>query len=741
MAGTITKELKRAGKPAKRRAPKACERCRIRKVRCDIALRQQPCTNCALDEVVCVDTPPRRRASDDGHPRKRRKKKEANIPESNNDDLDSAFAADLVQLPELTSPPTMTVDPSLQTNTGETSEEPVVPTHHIENHFPDFTSGLLKDGDVSIQTGVPSPAPSTGEIMGLGQPLIGDILLPNFVTPIKPGKCHQYSAFLGSERAFELPPPKLRNAIISSYVQFVHPQLPLVDIHEVLQALATDGKVANVSILLLQSILLSGSAFVEAEYLVEAGYQSRMGLRKELADKVRLLYDFDCETDRFVLIQSLILMTSWQEKGDEVKHLRHWLGIAYNIALFIGLNKDPTNSNLSMRRKILWRRLWWSFYIRDRMLALGLRHPPIIPFEACEMPDLTMADFDIRPTNNAVFSTFENCGLLHDLDQQNRLAEVCIAQLKLCHYVSHVLKARHKSIVPKFGCTTTRTLLSVPKSSKTNTPEIQTCAQQLSSWFHDLAMWLKYKSPPSLNFSPEQDILIFHCALLNLCYYSLVCTLHRPWPPPILRALPAREVCSQRKSRHAANAIVSILKDLQIQEMIQFLPTSGLTFLVQAAVTHLSDSTTNIGPLRQQSRQYLESCLEFVDCLMEVHAYAFFAKSFLLAAAAKLYQEPRFSRRLASISITESDTRNTSLSVPSLEMNTPYVDGDALQLSKEPIFPPGQDRGVLIDESYEVTTDNGSQGSMFDVFDFGLLDFDPDMPFEVENGQFDLMLV
>ncbi|RVX65940.1 hypothetical protein B0A52_09825 [Exophiala mesophila] len=735
-------EVKRVGKPTKRRAPKACERCRVRKVRCDIALRQQPCTNCALDDVSCVDAPPRRRAIDDGIARRRRKKKASNIPDSSSTDLDPAFATDIVQLPELTSPHTMIVNPSAQAHIDEPSTGPLLPTHHLENHFPDFTSGLLKDGDVSNQTGVPSPVPSTGETMGLGceQPVIGDILLPNFVTPIKPGRCHQYSSFLAAERAFELPPPRLRNAIITSYVHFVHPQLPLVDVHEVLLALASDGKAANVSILLLQSILLAGSAFVETEYLVEAGFQDRMDLRKQLANRVRILYDFDCETDRFILIQSLILMTSWQEKGDEVKHLRHWLGIAYNIALFIGLNKDPTNSNLSMRRKILWRRLWWSFYIRDRMLALGLRHPPIIPFDACEMPDLTTSDFDIRSTDAAVSSTFENCGLLHDLDQQQRLAEVCVAQLKLCHNVSHVLKARHKTIVPKFGCTTTRTLLSVPKSSKTNTPEIQKCAHQLSSWFHDLAMWLQYKSPPSLNFSPEQDILIFHCALLNLCYYSLVCTLHRPWPPPILRALPAGEVCSQRKSRHAANAIVSILKDLQVQEMIQFLPTSGLTFLVQAAVTHLSDSTTHIEPLRQQSRQNLESCLEFVDCLMEVHAYAFFAKSFLLAAAAKLYQDPRFSRRLASISVTGSTTQNATPSVPSLDLNTPYIDGNDLQISKTSLFSSEKDRSLMLDDNLEVATDSGSQGSMFDVFDFGLLDFDSNMPFEIENGQLDLLL-
>lgn len=65
------------------------------------------------------------------------------------------------------------------------------------------------------------------------------------------------------------------------------------------------------------------------------------------------------------------------------------------------------------------------------MLAMSLRHAPVIPAEDCETPDLNKEDFDIHPATIEVLSGFENCGLLHDMDQQYRLAEVCIAQQKL----------------------------------------------------------------------------------------------------------------------------------------------------------------------------------------------------------------------------------------------------------------------------------------------------------------------
>lgn len=49
------------GRPAKRRASKACQCCRSRKVRCDVVESGIPCTNCRLDEVECCVTEGKRR--------------------------------------------------------------------------------------------------------------------------------------------------------------------------------------------------------------------------------------------------------------------------------------------------------------------------------------------------------------------------------------------------------------------------------------------------------------------------------------------------------------------------------------------------------------------------------------------------------------------------------------------------------------------------------------------------------
>jgi hypothetical protein len=45
----------------KRRASKACQCCRSRKVRCNVTEHGAPCTNCRLDEVDCIVSESRRK--------------------------------------------------------------------------------------------------------------------------------------------------------------------------------------------------------------------------------------------------------------------------------------------------------------------------------------------------------------------------------------------------------------------------------------------------------------------------------------------------------------------------------------------------------------------------------------------------------------------------------------------------------------------------------------------------------
>ena len=60
-AGANTGRVAKARFFTKRRAAKACQCCRARKVRCNVTEHGAPCTNCRLDEVECVVSEGRRK--------------------------------------------------------------------------------------------------------------------------------------------------------------------------------------------------------------------------------------------------------------------------------------------------------------------------------------------------------------------------------------------------------------------------------------------------------------------------------------------------------------------------------------------------------------------------------------------------------------------------------------------------------------------------------------------------------
>ncbi|KAJ9602866.1 hypothetical protein H2200_012646 [Cladophialophora chaetospira] len=640
-----------------------------------------------------------------------------------------------------TSPSESCTSPSLSRSGAsrvsvETSQSSVAPLPDSnEDLFPDFTTSLLPGTDPDDITGSTEQQASR-DIIQEGPDRVGSRnwqkFLPCFIRPITSQRTYSYHDFLKSKDAFSIPALKLRNAIISRYVEFVYPQLPVIELHDVLNAVATNGKKGKISLLLFQSILLAGSAYVDIEYVFEAGYRSRLALREQLAERVRLLYDFDCETDRLILVQSLILMTSWQEKGDEVKHLRHWISVAHNIALLLGLNRDPYTLPIPAGRKRLWKRIWWSLYLRDRTLALGLRQSPLIASSECVLPDLDRADFEIQTAEPEVCSTFTECGLLRDLDQQERLVEVCIAQLKLSHHLSDILQARYTTYAPKMGCTKLNALVLVPKPPAVDADDVQTCSRDIDQWWRELPEHMKYRSRLSLSFDPGQGVLMLHCSILNMFYYALVCALHRPYPSPILRSLSASETCFQRKSLHAADAIMSILGELQVHDLICFLPTQGITMMMQAAITFLGDSNSSTAFLQTRSQQSLEACLQILQIIRDVHTYSFWATNLLTTAASKLYQRCRGVKRILNVSPGIEETANYAMDGSDA--------GHGVTLSPASL----REKSRLI-EGFELSGDHGANIIAQHTYeepigDFEYPDFiDPYLTFE-HSGGMDLFL-
>jgi hypothetical protein len=113
--------------------------------------------------------------------------------------------------------------------------------------------------------------------------------LPEYLKPLPQRMTSVDIDYLFAKGALSLPDVAVRNALLRSYLEYVHPYMPLVEVHELLRII-NDGTGASgrISLLLFQAIMFAGTAFVDIEYLRSAGYPNRKTARKAFFQKARV---------------------------------------------------------------------------------------------------------------------------------------------------------------------------------------------------------------------------------------------------------------------------------------------------------------------------------------------------------------------------------------------------------------------------------------------------------------------
>lgn len=332
-------------------------------------------------------------------------------------------------------------------------------------------------------------------------------------------------------------------------------------------------------------------------------------------------------------------MTYWYETPDDQKDTWHWMGVSLSLAHTIGLHRDPSNSGMGPRRKQLWKRIWWSTYTRDRLIALGMRRPMRVKDDDCDVPMLTLDDFEFKKFPPEVLNMLGECELLTNTEYQRHLAMMFVEKAKLCLCVSHVLSAQYSVLSHRFGGTTETTMMLVPKKSEAGTIQVQKCDEELEQWHANLPSEIRYTPLEGISsLSPAESSLQLHRSLLRMIYLTTSSALHRPqvlpaMPSPAVEA--ALQEVSRSKVRYAAIEITNTAQRLHQLDLTRYLPTAGVTVLLPAVIIHLLDVKSNDANVRMASLQQFYRCMRILQRLREIYASADFATSFLEAAIRK----------------------------------------------------------------------------------------------------------
>ncbi len=375
-------------------------------------------------------------------------------------------------------------------------------------------------------------------------------------------------------------------------------------------------------------------------------------------------------------------MTYWYETPDDQKDTWHWMGVAISLAHTIGLHRNPEKSNMDPKRQRLWKRIWWSCFMRDRLIALGMRRPTRIKNQDYDVPMLTIEDFELDPLPEDSACLSRDCLLAWDTEKWRQIAIMCIEKAKLCLCISHVLSAQYSVLNNNLGGVTadgnvTTTMMLLPKKQDAETCEVETCDLELDEWMDGLPDNLKYPEVSDTKVDREDEVFVVHRALLNMIYLTTLSALHRPQVlPSAPGAWPARNNgtemhdLSRKKVRHAAAEITRTAQDLHQLNLVRYLPTTGVTVLLPAVIIHLLDIKASNEDMRRASLQGFCQCMQVMQKLRESYASADYATQFLEAAIRKvdiqvsLPISPDKQRRVPNLASSVGAGRQTALTPP-----------------------------------------------------------------------------
>lgn len=496
------KEVKSSEKPKaytikykRPRGSRACTVCRARKVRCDAEIHI-PCTNCITFGCECVLPETKKRGqTQDLKPQKKRAKEEER------EEPVHTHVHHQQHTPEV--PP---MSPAQTVNAvALLAAEPI---HNISQVSvpPSLTLNYKTRPSMHKKDMLNSKAKAA--LTFVGHSSIGAMTLrlgQNHVQLTEDlfEASDNYSAdsveleILKMRGAFLLPPKPLALDIIESYFEHIHPLMPVINRTEFMRKF--NDPEDSPSLMLLQAVLLCGSRVLNNPQLFDSKGLSNLA-SLTFFRRAKSLYETNYESDPVLIIQTVILIgLYWEGPEDVTRNSFYWTRVGVGLAQGFGFHRDVSASpSLSAADKKVWRRIWWCLFEKDRNVAIAFGRPPTINLTDCDVPMLSIDDFNENEPENGLVSPYP------------------VNEVQALYFIHLVKLAEITGIIIKHQYTVKAELMKrVNKFSV-----IQHCDMLMGIWFTNL--------PPELLFSlTDPSKQSFYACLLNAQYYNRLYLIHR----------------------------------------------------------------------------------------------------------------------------------------------------------------------------------------------------------------------
>ncbi|KAF8450778.1 fungal-specific transcription factor domain-containing protein [Boletus edulis BED1] len=409
------------------------------------------------------------------------------------------------------------------------------------------------------------------------------------------------SVFFGKLRALpgadevEYPDEDLCNKLIDTYFERLHFLMPMLDKPSFMARYKRlMGKRSDTAFIQVEAPFMSivfaifaCTARLVNDQRLTSDRLDDGGMGMDFYERALILHYISHASIQVFHVQSLILMSSFLCSINCLPQAWLLVGQAVRSAQDLGLHRSPRRLSISSIEKETRRKIWWSVYCLDRMLALALGRPLGIEDSDCDVELPVDADDEWLP------EYFTGVQLSQ---KPPSLMSGTIALVSLYQITGRVLRQ-----VYAIECC--KEILE-PDNRVELQRSVEALDLELTRWFEDL--------PSSFRNPSTSDKHI--CMTVVLCshYYSVRTTLHRNFLPvkrdqSVIPNSTARAVSSARSCIRLAPSINNVVPaSHHLAFFIQHLFSSAVVILLFAM--HSPDTKTAATAMDEA-----KSCLPIIE--------------------------------------------------------------------------------------------------------------------------------
>lgn len=387
--------------------------------------------------------------------------------------------------------------------------------------------------------------------------------------------------------AFLLPAQDVSDALVNTYFETIHPQLPVINKSKFLRQYYSRDQ--QPPLLLKQALFCAASRACQHPALLDSNGLPEVATLT-FYKRARALFEVDYETDRVVSVSAALLLSLSVDGPEQIKHNGYyWSRMAITLAQSIGLHlwgAAPQRSPLGARMS---KRIFWSLFVRDRTTSVAYGRPMMLNLEDSDMPMIAAEDFDE-----------DEPGMPSKYPPNMEHIQYFIYTVKLNEIMGMVQRQQY-------------TVGAERMRMVDRMPDVSQCDIALASWINHLPPTLRYSIRDIENHKSLQSVLY-------LSYYTVLCLAHRP---QVVHFSKSRgEYPSWGIAFQAAHMIVRILENIRKRKEMHLMPSFVVYVCFSAVILLFYQSEASHTEVVATAQAALASLMQSLDELAKYSSTA-----------------------------------------------------------------------------------------------------------------------